>query len=465
MSSTDPTRETSTTEHVEEAATQSIESTQSTESTNEVQSTESKQPDQSNDASSTTTTTATSESMPDVASLTMNPPSRARSASRHDISNLTTEQRTKLSEMKTKVQALEPSDNATEYTYLRFLRARKFVVDDAVAQYTASLKWRAAARVDSILDNPPTQLRKLLGAIVPESFHKFDKFGLPAYFLKAGRINPSLLLKYVTVDDMITTHLWGQEYSFQRAEEKSRELGHNIDQFVNILDLQGLSMGHHAALKYMKVIAALDQQYYPESLGKTFVINAPWIFPTIWNLVKGWLDPVTVSKIHVLGSDYADVLKDRFESCDLPSEYGGTCQCPGGCVPEHSEAEVERVVQEIEDSLNLESITLAPSQSHVKQLTVGPNGATVHSYFRSYKADIGFAATYTNQSTNQTINLCKHAKFSHGQPHKHRFAVKEPGTITITFDNKHSWRHTETFKYAVKQIDEAVILFEHDSHH
>lgn len=47
-------------------------------------------------------------------------------------------------------------------------------------------------------------------------------------------MNPDLLLKYVTVDDMVTTHLWGQEYSFARAEEKSKELGHNISQFVNI---------------------------------------------------------------------------------------------------------------------------------------------------------------------------------------------------------------------------------------
>ena len=103
--------------------------------------------------------------------------------------------------------------------------------------------------IDDILKNPPTELRRVLAAIVPEAFHKYDRFGLPAYFMKAGKVNPELLLKFVTVDDMVQTHLWGQEFSFKRAEQKSQELGRNIDQFVNIVDLQGLTMSHRSCLK------------------------------------------------------------------------------------------------------------------------------------------------------------------------------------------------------------------------
>jgi len=32
--------------------------------------------------------------------------------------------------------------------------------------------------------------------------------------------------------------------------------------------------------------------------------NAPYIFTTVWSVVKGWLDPVTVEKIKILGSGY-----------------------------------------------------------------------------------------------------------------------------------------------------------------
>ena len=37
---------------------------------------------------------------------------------------------------------------------------------------------------------------------------------------------------------------------------------------------------------------------YPESLGAVLVHRAPWIFNAIWNIIKGWLDPVVASKIH-----------------------------------------------------------------------------------------------------------------------------------------------------------------------
>src|ERR1700761_1175718 len=37
---------------------------------------------------------------------------------------------------------------------------------------------------------------------------------------------------------------------------------------------------------------------YPESLGSVLIHKAPWIFSSIWNIIKGWLDPVVASKIH-----------------------------------------------------------------------------------------------------------------------------------------------------------------------
>ena len=377
----------------------------------------------------------------------------------------------------------------------------------------------------------------MLSAIVPESFHKFDRFGLPAYYMKAGKVNPDLLLKFVTVDDMVTTHLWGQEYSFKRAEEKSKELGRNIDQFVNIVDLQGLTMSHRSCLKsqhnttqhhsnahsglrgfthvslcwcgvwgctvgecgvfrFMTTVAALDSQYYPESLGKTYIINAPWIFPALWKLIRGSLDPVTAEKIHVLGHNYQEVLRERFESADLPSEYGGTCRCAGGCIPEFTEAEAMVVIEQAEKKLNLEEMTLSAGQQHSVKLDFGPWGGSVHVYLKSLKADIGFQAVFTpkhpsavavslkgrrKSSTGETksgavdavsllaspsssasssstgVRECpygettwqEHHRFPPQVPNKMTFVSDYAGTAVLTFDNKHSWRHAETFRFKI----------------
>jgi hypothetical protein len=75
----------------------------------------------------------------------------------------------------------------------------------------------------------------------------------------------------------------------------------------------------------------MSQNYYPERLGRLYLINAPWGFSTVFGIVKGWLDPVTVEKIHVLGSGYQKELLSQIPAENLPKMFGGTCDCPGGC--------------------------------------------------------------------------------------------------------------------------------------
>jgi len=66
-------------------------------------------------------------------------------------------------------------------------------------------------------------------------------------------------------------------------------------------------------------------------MGKFYVINAPFGFSTVWSLVKGWLDPATVAKIHILGSSYKSELLQQCPADSLPKFLGGTCDCPEGC--------------------------------------------------------------------------------------------------------------------------------------
>jgi hypothetical protein len=46
-----------------------------------------------------------------------------------------------------------------------------------------------------------------------------------------------------------------------------------------------------------------------------------------------FLDPVTVSKIRILKgpSEYEAVLKEQIPAENLPKEFGGLCECQGGC--------------------------------------------------------------------------------------------------------------------------------------
>lgn len=92
------------------------------------------------------------------------------------------------------------------------------------------------------------------------------------------------------------------------------------------------------AIQLIRTISDVDQKYYPETLNKLFVVNAPSAFVYVWKIVKGWLDRGTIEKIQILGSDYQEKLLEQIPAENLPSFLGGICECdlPGSCVPSQS---------------------------------------------------------------------------------------------------------------------------------
>lgn len=66
-------------------------------------------------------------------------------------------------------------------------------------------------------------------------------------------------------------------------------------------------------------------------MGNMFIVNAPYLFSTVWSLVKPWLDEATVRKIHILGRGFKTELQQYIDPAHLPADLGGSCHCAGGC--------------------------------------------------------------------------------------------------------------------------------------
>lgn len=112
----------------------------------------------------------------------------------------------------------------------------------------------------------------------------------------------------------------------------SRKAGKLLETCCTIMDLKGVGITSIPSVYgYVRQASAISQNYYPERLGKLYLINAPWGFSGAFNAVKGFLDPVTVEKIHILGSNYKKELLAQVPAENLPEDIGGTCKCPGGC--------------------------------------------------------------------------------------------------------------------------------------
>lgn len=112
----------------------------------------------------------------------------------------------------------------------------------------------------------------------------------------------------------------------------SRKSGYLLETSCTIMDLKGVGIAKATSVYgYLQAVSAISQNYYPERLGKMYVINAPWGFSGVFSMVKKFLDPVTSAKIHVLGSGYQTELLAQVPAENLPKEFGGTCECEKGC--------------------------------------------------------------------------------------------------------------------------------------
>jgi hypothetical protein len=60
---------------------------------------------------------------------------------------------------------------------------------------------------------------------------------------------------------------------------------------------------------------------YPESLGTVLVYKAPWLFNAIWNIIRGWLDPVVAGKVHFAKT--VDELQKYVPRSQIITDLGG----------------------------------------------------------------------------------------------------------------------------------------------
>jgi len=251
------------------------------------------------------------------------------------VGNLTPQQEAALEQFKTELtnEGIFVPERHDDHCLLRFLRARKFNIVAAKTMIVNQEKWRKDFKVDEISQSFSFPERAEVDKFYPQFYHKVDKDGRPVYIEILGKVDMAALNKITTEERLLQRFVWEYEkFLTERLPAASRAAGHHIETSCTILDLKGVSIGQFWRVKdYVFQTAAIGQNDYPECMGKFYIINAPFLFSTIWGVIKGWLDPVTQAKISILGSDYKGKLLEQIPAENLPSELGGPCKCEGGC--------------------------------------------------------------------------------------------------------------------------------------
>ena len=157
--------------------------------------------------------------------------------------------------------------------------------------------------------------------------------GRPLYIEQLGKIDLNAMYKITSEQRMLENLVVEYEkVSDPRLPACSRKSGHLLETCCTIMDLKGVGLTNVSSVYgYVGKASGVSQNYYPERLGKLYLINAPWGFSGVFSVIKKFLDPVTVSKIHVLGGSYQKELLAQIPAENLPKHFGGSCQCQGGC--------------------------------------------------------------------------------------------------------------------------------------
>lgn len=157
--------------------------------------------------------------------------------------------------------------------------------------------------------------------------------GRPLYIEQLGGIDLRAMYKITTEERMLQNLVVEYEkVADPRLPACSRKSGHLLETCCTIMDLKGVGLTNVSSVYgYVQKASAISQNHYPERLGKLYLINAPWGFSSVFSMVKKFLDPVTVAKIHVLGSGYQSELLAQIPKENLPKQFGGSCVCQPSC--------------------------------------------------------------------------------------------------------------------------------------
>ena len=215
----------------------------------------------------------------------------------------------------------------TKWSMLRFLRARQFNLKNAVTMMNNYLEFRRKHPHDVIAATPISEFQAIYDNYASGYCHS-DNDGNLIVIEEVAKSRPDAVLEQKSEEEVIN-------FLIQRFERMvyvvmpflSALHGKRVERTCLIVDLKNVKTSlffNKKVREFLGICAKMGQDYYPETLGKCFIINAPMLFSGVWSVLKLMLDQRTVSKIFIESNSAKELLAKHIDVKKLPPILGGT---------------------------------------------------------------------------------------------------------------------------------------------
>lgn len=218
------------------------------------------------------------------------------------------------------------------YALCRFMRSRKFNVQDAFAMMDESIgHWNEAKQhdfyptVEAAVGCPPS----VFLTQYPYLFAGNAKNGAPVAYFMCGRLKLEGI-ECVTELEQINNYAWNTVmHQFKKQVAVAQGAHPNMVvrcENVAVFDLKGLGSSQlcQQSLDVMKRLGDVSS-CFPELLNRLVVLNAPRFFTMFWPMIRSFMDPRTVAKIDIFSNERKGKarLLELISKEELLSNYGG----------------------------------------------------------------------------------------------------------------------------------------------
>ena len=207
-----------------------------------------------------------------------------------------------------------------DFEIVKFCIARRFEMDKVYEMLEKHLYWRETFQPSA-----------------DEYFPQTIKFDYPCGYTgttdydenliycerpsNAGYCHPSEFVRKYTLPVIGRWHACGMEMGKLRM----RATDYHCKRVCYIVDLLNVKAMTRPMIGFAQTLATVEQDNYPENLGRVFIVNCPSFFRFAWKLVKIFIDDRTNKKINFCAQNKAvEVMKLVMPESEIPNFCGGT---------------------------------------------------------------------------------------------------------------------------------------------